>query len=125
MNPEVLSGQPQDEIEALVRLAGSYVQPSDDLRPRVLEAARISANEKRAQRRIVRLAAVFLLATISVASLAGGRSSDASSYAAPLWHGSLSAPTPSASENNRSGWEMVDSFTELRRQQARLLRLAL
>ncbi len=125
MTSELLSGQPLEEIEALVRLAGDYVQPSDDLRPSVLEAARVATNEKRAQRRIARLAAVFLLVTVGVASMAGGRSSDLVGYREHSWNGSLRAPVQSASENNRSGWEMVDSFTELRRQQARLLRLAL
>jgi hypothetical protein len=125
MKPELLSGQPLDDIEALVRLASDYVQPSDDLRPRVLEAARAATQEKRAQRRIARVAAVFLLAALSVASISGRRSTDAAGYAASFWKGPLYAPVQTASENNRSGWEMVDSYTELRRHQARLLRLAL
>lgn len=125
MKPELFSGQPLDEIEALVRLAGDYVQPSDDLRPSVLEAARAATKEQRARRRIARLAAVFFLAVVSVASLSGAGSTGASAYAASFWQGPLHAPVQSASERDRSGWEMVDSFTELRRHQARLLRLAL
>lgn len=125
MKPELFSGQPLDEIEALVRLAGDYVHPSDELRPNVLEAARTAAKEQRARRRIARLAAVFFLAAVSVASLTGTRATDDSAYASNFWQGSLNAPVQSASERDRSGWEMVDSFTELRRHQARLLRLAL
>jgi hypothetical protein len=124
MSCEIFAAQPEEDIEALVRLAGEYVQPTDELRPSVLEAARLAMEERRAQRQIARLAAIFLLATVFVASISGGQPTSTTNYA-NSWHGSIVAPVQAASENNRAGWEMVDSFTELRRQQARLLRPAL
>src|SRR5262245_58913900 len=49
------------EIESLIRAAGGYVGASDDLRPRVLEAARLQRHERRAQRWLRRSAVAVLL----------------------------------------------------------------
>src|SRR5215217_1007222 len=50
------------EVEAIVRSAGNYVHASKDLRPRVLETARLTNGERRARRciRQVALAAALL-----------------------------------------------------------------
>ena len=52
------SYEPLSDIEAMVRSAANYVQVSNDLRPRVLEAAREKSGERRA-RRFIRQAAAF------------------------------------------------------------------
>jgi hypothetical protein len=56
-----IDGNALDDIEALVRAAGGYVQASSDLRPRVLEQARQQRDDRRWQSRCRRLAAVIML----------------------------------------------------------------
>lgn len=48
-------------IEALIRSARHYVQPSVELRPRVLEAAREHCADRQAEQRLGRLAIALLL----------------------------------------------------------------
>ena len=123
MNANLPVEQPLNDIEALVRLAGDYVQPSEDLRPRVLEAARVVTRDRQTRRRMIRLAAVLLFAVVSLAAIGKPRSSEASRFSADLW--SADGPAPAGGVRAGAGWEMVDSFTELRREQARLLHLEL
>jgi hypothetical protein len=115
-----------DDIESLVRSARDYVRPADDLRPRVLENARLVRGERRARRWTGRLAlSVLVLGWLMT----------------PVWwqpaavtsrEPILAAPPGRLPEDasrvvgySDSSWELVESFTELRRRQARLLRLAL
>ena len=114
------------DIEALVRSARDYVRPSDDLRPRVLENARVMRGERRAQRWIGHLA-VCALALGMFAAITGQQSkavatrepATALRASRLFWN-----PQPALSASDAS-WGMVDSFTELRRRQAELLRPAL
>ena len=48
-------------VEALVRAAGNYVRPGDDLRPRVLEAARHAHTKRQWNKRLTAAAAAVLL----------------------------------------------------------------
>lgn len=116
---------PLDDIEAVVRSAGEYVRASDDLRPRVLEAARLQHGEHRAKRRIRHVAVcVLLLAFCHVAEWRGSRDQQSppnGMLAAAGFH-ELFSPTQAASIRSGDGdWRMIDAFTKLRRQQAQLL----
>jgi hypothetical protein len=121
-----LCNQPLDDVEALVKAAGQYVRASDDLRPRVLEAARMQSGEQTAQR-CIRHVTVFtcLLAFFNIANWQ--RWDDEQSrpnkiLMATGFHEAFS-PTSAASVRNGDGdWRMIDAFTRLRRQQAQLLR---
>jgi hypothetical protein len=112
--------------EALVRAAAGYVRPSENLRPRVLEVARSQRDEKRALRRVWHLALVVLVLGMFT-SLARTRPA---ATPAPLFGIPFQA-VPRFDDSNaavrpgEAGWEMVESFRELRRRQARLLRLAM
>lgn len=53
-----------DSIESLVRAACGYVQPTDDLRPRTLEAARASCRQRRWNSRIGGLALTVILLAV-------------------------------------------------------------
>ena len=114
------------DIEALVRSARDYVRPSDDLRPRVLENARIMRSERRAQRWIGHLAICALLLGMFAAATGQQHNAVATHEpAAVVRAGRLFwSPQPTLSASDAS-WGMVDSFTELRRRQAELLRPAL
>ena len=119
--------EPIDDIEAMVRAAGDYVQASDDLRPRVLETARIQSGEQRAQRRIRRMAILFVLLAMFTPSsrdpveAAGDHPWNTLSVAS-----SESAFSQTAAAVDRGGgdfgWGLVEAFTELRHQQAAALR---
>jgi hypothetical protein len=119
----------RSDTEALIRAAGSYVRASDDLRPRVLEAARLQHRERRARRWIRQAAVLALLAAF--ATVVGRRELD-DEKAGPF--GIVAAAgfdeffVPTASVSKRSGdgdWRMIEAFTALRQQQARVLRFAL
>jgi hypothetical protein len=124
MADHLLQGDSLDEIESLVRDAGRFVRPSQDLRPRTLESARAACHERWAQRRLWQLTLVVaIIATLTqslddrleVVGLHQGRFSPAAG------HGTSSELAPAPSD---AGWTMVDSFTDLRRRQAEMLRLA-
>lgn len=121
--------EPFAEIEAMVRSAGQYVRASDDLRPRVLETARTQCGERWAQRCIRRVALFVILTAIFTVS--GGRELD--SAAAPR---QLALVTADAERSllraqadfpvgGDSGWGVVEAFSELRREQAKVLRRTL
>ena len=120
-NPESISA-----AEALVRAAGDYVRPSENMRPRVLEGARTLRNERRALRGAWHLALVVTLLGMFT-NVARTRSV----IAPPPGLGSPISTAPRLDDSNAAsrqgefGWDAVESFRELRRQQAELLRLAM
>ena len=120
---------PLDEIEAMVQAAGQYVGASDDLRPRVLEAARLQCGERRAQRCIGRMAIFVMLLGFFTAM--AGQDLDAekarpTKLLVAAGFDNLFSPTAVATTRGGDGdWRMIDAFTELRRQQAQVLRFAL
>jgi hypothetical protein len=118
--------EPLSDIEALVRSAGSYVQASRDLRPRVLETAREERDEQRLARRIWQAAVlVVLIATFLMSPRHRPEVPDRGTSPTAAHPGEYSL-FPEASEGYGDfNWGMVESFTEMRRRQAELLRLAL
>jgi hypothetical protein len=118
---------PDDALESLIRAAGDYVHPTDDLRPRTLERARLRCRQ---QRRAGGTALAALLLVLLLPS--GHRQYDP---IAPFGGLSISAATDplerqtgcwqAGSNGLRAGvgpdWALVEIFTQLRRQQAELL----
>jgi len=103
------------QLEATVRAASGYVQPTDDLRPNALEAARDACRQRRTNRRLGGLAALVLLAAStglpdilfsSYPSLIAVQSSDLHRIAAR-----------SVAENGvEANWALYEAFSELRRE---------
>jgi hypothetical protein len=116
---------PLDDVEALVRSAGEYVRASDDLRPRVLEAARLQHGERRAKRRIRFAAAgVLILAFCQVTQWCSSldRQSIPSGILVAAGFHELLSPTQATSVRSGDGdWRMIDAFMKLRRHQAQVL----
>lgn len=114
------------EIEAMVRAAGGYVQVSRDLRPRVLESARLECGERQA-RRCIRRVALFaaLVAWFTTASIARLETPDGFRQLTLLAARSHAYAGPDVLPSGDSSWSLVDAYTELRRRQAEALRLAL
>jgi hypothetical protein len=108
-----------DDVESLVLAAGNYVRPSDDLRPRVLETARAESHERWAQRRIWQVALVIALLGVFSTSVRGRLEVAAPPSGIALGAGAMARPA----EFGNDGWNMVESFTDLRRRHAAMLRL--
>jgi hypothetical protein len=121
--------EPAHDVEALVRAAGEYVRASDDLRPRVLEAARLQSRERQAQRWIRHVA--VLVVAVGFATAAGqqaleGEQTHPIGIVASAGFDDAFAPTGIAAPRSGDGdWRMFEAFTKLRQQQAQLLRFAL
>jgi hypothetical protein len=110
------------DVQDLIRSAGNYVQVSKDLRPRVLEAARLKTGERRA-RSVVRKTALIaaLLMWFTTASI---RSLDMPENLRELTIVATGAMPAShvSGGNGDVGWSLVNAFTELRGRQAEVLR---
>jgi hypothetical protein len=119
-------GEHQGDLESLVRSAKDYVRASDDLRPRVLEAVRWQRDERRAIRYLRRVAIVVVALGLVAGALrqrlelVGNRPSGILAAAAAIQF----APVAEAAPDLDVNWSMVESFTELRRRQAEVLRPA-
>jgi len=115
------------EVEAIVRSAASYVQVSKDLRPRVMEMARLTNGERRARRCIRQVALAAALLTWVVTS-----SVNKFDMRDNLRQLTLVAAGPYAAANDRASgaaeeaaWSLVDAYTDLRYRQAEVLRPSL
>ncbi len=106
-------------VELLIRAAGNYVVPSDNLRPRTLEAARESAADRAGFYRLARLFLVLLFCSaLSVPAL------DRLS----AWHDKSVSPSVSEIQDQASRiatekgvgphWGLYEAFTRLRFRQA-------
>ncbi len=117
---------PFGDVEALVGAAGGYVQATSDLRPRILETARLQRRELRARRLIRRLAvAVVLLATFTAA--VGHQANTAAKRDELTLLNANSQAMHSRAEVHAAsvggiGWGIVEAFRELRERQSEALR---
>lgn len=108
------------EVEAMVRAAGHYVCASDDLRPRVLETARIERGEQRAQRSL-RHFGVFIALLGFFSTIGHDRLDQSVGFRDSVLAVISSHMPPSEHPVLRNGswdWCMIEAFMELRRQQA-------
>ncbi|HEY2415529.1 MAG TPA: hypothetical protein VGI40_25025 [Pirellulaceae bacterium] len=119
------TGRPEPtDVELLISAARDYVRPSDDLRPRVLETARTERRERRLQRQLAQMAAVVLLMITGLTVYHQPESSDRAGAFLPTVEAmSAESQVEAARFADHASWETVESFTDLRRRQAQLLRL--
>ncbi len=119
--------EPLSEIEAMVRSAADYVQVSNDMRPRVMEAARERSGERRA-RRFIHQAGLFAALLMWCVTASVGRLDMrddlrdltlATTGSYPISNNRISGGASGAA------WALVDAYTELRERQADVLRLKL
>lgn len=119
--PDAAPGHP--DFAAMVRAAGGYVRPSDNLRPRTLEAAR----EYRAVvRRRRRLASVGLAAATLwwAATMRPGGESETKVpplATADVWQLGESAQQQAAQAAAGPTWALADVFGALRLRQSELI----
>jgi hypothetical protein len=118
--------EPVGGVEAMVLAAGQYVGASDDLRPRVMEAARLQSGEQSVRRCLRHVALVVVLLALLVPEIRQGLGEQSSRWSAIEEFNTevLHSVSPAATTRSGDGdWRMFEAFTELRRQQAQLLRL--
>lgn len=102
---------PFDHVEAMVRAAGGYVHASGDLRPRVLETARMERRSRRAKRWIVGAAAAVVALAVTFAALLARQPRPSSNQPAEYVRAGMAG-------GGASTWRLVDLFTSLREKQA-------
>jgi len=113
-----------NELEFLIIAARNYVQPTEDLRPRVLEIARAQQRERHLQRRLAQMAAVILLMVTVITVYRQPESLGRAGRFLPTVEAmSVESQIEAARSADHATWETVESFTDLRRRQAQLLRL--
>jgi hypothetical protein len=114
------------EVEAMLLAAGGYVRPSDDLRPRVLETARLQRRELRARRLIRRAAAAVVLLAVFTASVAHQATSRSAGGKFDLMAADSQAMHDRAAMRAASAggisWGLVDAFSELKQEQSEAIR---
>jgi len=113
-----------ESIEALIRSAKNYVRASDDLRPRVLETARVRRREFQFKWRLG-LAAVMLSSCgwLMASVLRQPAIESGPTFPTVTSAGQLVVGAEVAAPSTDASWQIVESFTQLRVKQARLLRL--
>ena len=112
-------------VEEAIRDAGGFVQASDDLRPRVLESARLNRREQRARRMIGKLACMCVVLALALSSI-GERLQVMAEGSRPIDSAGVFSMIEAKSlrSNTDVGWGFVEVFTDLRRQQANSFRLS-
>ncbi|MGI9470050.1 MAG: hypothetical protein ACR2NZ_00870 [Rubripirellula sp.] len=107
------------QIESVIRAARNYVRPSDELRPRTLDAARERCGDRRAEQKLGGFAtAVLLLLTLATPAI---RYADA--LRSIQWSPTAADVQQRAAEFGSEreigpNWAMTEAFSQLRRVQA-------
>lgn len=118
-----------ESLESIVRAAGGYIQPTDDLRPRTLEAAREACSRRRWNFRLGAVAvAVILVAICDLPSrIASSRAGQAEKPSQVIRDYDLhrQASLRMANAGFDSSWSVYEAFADLRKKQADLFDAAL
>ncbi len=112
------------DIEEMIRAAGGYLEVSDDLRPRTLEAARDDRRESSTRSWIAVLAVGVIFIAMFGSQIRGRFSSTSPPNAAVSANGDqlyAAAQRKATQANVDASWSLADSFSELRQRQASLL----
>lgn len=119
--PDPAPGHP--DLEALVRAAGGYVRPSDNLRPRTLEAAREYRATVRRRRRLasVGLAAATLWWAATMRPAGESEATIPPLATADVWQLGVSAQEQAAQAATGPAWALADVFGALRVRQSELI----
>ena len=111
-------------LEEVVRGAGSYVQPSDDLRPKTLEAARSDRSRRTRHRRLASIALSLVLLAVTglpEAILSPGKTpSNHPAQRVRDFDLHKQASLGTLHEGFEPAWALLEAFMQLRSQQAEL-----
>jgi len=109
-----------DQLELILRTASEYVHPTDDLRPKSLEAARDACRQRQSSRRLGGLTVLVLLlaATGLPTLLLSAYPSLAVVQSTELHNRAARSVVDNGTETN---WALYEAFSELRREHSALL----
>jgi len=108
------------QLESIVRAAGGYIRPTDDLRPSTLEAARDACRQRRISRRFGGLAIlVVLLAATGIPEFLFSSQRGKAFVRSSELH--RRAAQNAVERGVGTNWALYEVFSELRREQADLL----
>lgn len=129
MSETVQLREPSGELEAMIAAAAGYVRASDDLRPRILEAARTDRRARRGRKHVWQFAAAIVLSCLFTNS-AGRRLEAPERLPLGAWGavGQRAIYEHAEARAIRCGgfsWGVVEAFLDLRRSQSRQLHLTL
>jgi hypothetical protein len=124
-NHDRRDGEPEavDSIESMIRSACGYVQPSEDLRPRTLEAARSACRQRRWNSRVGSLAlTIILLAMCGFPHWSSTRGEQIARASDAIRHFDLyhQASLRMVRTGFDPSWAFYEAFSELRKKQADL-----
>ncbi len=103
-----------EQLESMVRSACGYLQPTDDLRPNALEAARDACRQRRATRRLGGLAIIVLLvATTGIPDLLFSAYPEIVAVQSAELHRLAARST--VEKGTETNWALYEAFSELRR----------
>lgn len=109
-------------IEHTIRAAGNFIRPSDDLRPRIIEAAKERCGQQRAMRRVAVSIAASIVIAISVGPLIGTMVTRSKLNATPS---SIEMQQQAIHHSAETGvgpnWGLTEAFKQLRKTQAKKL----
>lgn len=104
-------------LESVLRAAGCYVHPTDDLRPQVLEAAQRACRQRRTNHRHgTLLLLVFLLASAGIPSYFLRASRREKAFPSELVH--RQAAELALKSGVGTNWALYEVFDQLREEQA-------
>ena len=118
-DPYFNDNQAIQQIESAIRAAGDYVRPSEDLRPRTLEAAHDHCGDRRAEQKlggfVIAVLLLVMIASPAIHYVSAMRTrSTAPSVTEMQDRGLQYAADPHIGSN----WGLSEAFTQLRRLQA-------
>jgi len=112
-----------EQLESIVRAAGGYVEPTDDLRPEVLEAARGACRQRRLGRRLCCWAVLVVL--VSATGFPGFLFSSSPGLIAVQSSELQRRAALSVIENGtEANWALYEVFSELRRERSERFHVA-
>jgi len=118
-----------DSLESIVRAAGNYVHPTDDLRPSTLEAARKASSRRRWNFRLGAVAVVVILLAICdlPGRVAASRAGQVERLSQVIRGYDLhrQASLRVTRTGFDSSWATYEAFFELRKKQAELFDAAM
>ena len=107
------------QLESVIRAARNYVRPSDELRPRTLEAARERCGDRRAEQKLGSFAtAVLLLLTLGTPAFRYAETLRSIQWSPTAADVQQRAVEFGAQREIGPNWAMTETFTQLRRVQA-------
>lgn len=121
--PDAIDHHELHKVEALLRAAGDYVEPSRDLRPRLLESVRVERRRRSHRTRVSLAAAVAIVAAVAGGAQMArlGHAVNEASARGQIARSLEASEAATPAGVDTSIWRLVDAFWRVRERQANAL----